>query len=63
MILYFGNKLSVHGFTSTMIELLLPEFEKHFKVSSASSKLNPFLQVIDMALVFFKNIKRRSYNS
>ena len=56
MILYFGNKLSVHGFTPTMIELLLPDFEKRYTIISASSKLNPILRLFDMLWVFFKNI-------
>ncbi|MBC8196789.1 MAG: glycosyltransferase family 4 protein [Candidatus Marinimicrobia bacterium] len=56
MILYFGNKLSIHGFTPTMIELLLPEFKKQYKIISASSKLNTVIRLFDMLLVFFKNI-------
>ena len=56
MILYFGNKLSAHGFNPTMIELLLPDFEKRYKIISASSKLNPLLRLFDMLWIFLKNI-------
>jgi len=56
MILYFGNKLSTHGYTPTMIEQLLPDLEKRYTIISASSKLNPIIRLFDMLLVFFKNI-------
>ena len=56
MILYFGNKLTIHGFTPTMIELILPDFEKRYKIISASSKLNTVIRLFDMLLIFFKNI-------
>ncbi len=56
MILYFGNKLSNHGFTPTMIELLLPDLEKRYTIVSASDKIIPFLRILDMIWVFFRNI-------
>ena len=56
MILYFGNKLSTHGYTPTMIEQLLPDLEKRYTIISASAKLNPLLRLMDMIWVFIKNI-------
>ena len=56
MILYFGNKLSTHGYTPTMIEQLLPDLEKRYTIISASAKLNPLLRLMEMIWVFIKNI-------
>ena len=56
MILYFGNKLSTHGYTPTMIEQLLPDLEKRYTIISASAKLNPLLRLMEMIWIFIKNI-------
>jgi glycosyltransferase involved in cell wall biosynthesis len=41
-----------------MVEVIPPELENHFEIITASSKLNPILRIIDMMIVFIKNINR-----
>lgn len=54
MILYFGNKLSKHGFTPTFIELLSPKLAEKYPVVSASDKKNKYIRFLHMIYVFFK---------
>lgn len=59
-ILYFGNKLSKHGYTPTVIEglsRLLHDEQKSIFVLSSSDKKNKLLRLIDMLLFFFRNKK------
>lgn len=54
MILYFGNKLSIHGFTPTFIELLAPKLAEKYPLISASDKKNKYWRFLHMIFVFFK---------
>ena len=58
-LLYLGNKLSVHGKPPTTIDLLSVKLqEEGYHVISASSKINKFARMIDMANVTIKNRKK-----
>lgn len=57
-ILYFGNKLSKHGYTPTTVESLgrLLQSEQ-LEVHTSSDKKNKLLRFLDMVLFFFRNRK------
>jgi glycosyltransferase involved in cell wall biosynthesis len=61
-LLYIGNKLSDHGYTSTSIETLGLFLEAEgFKVYYASSKKNKFFRMLEMLLMTFKYAKKVDY--
>ena len=61
-LLYIGNKLSDHGYTSTSIETLGSFLEAEgFKVYYASSKKNKFLRMLEMIVMTFKYAKKVDY--
>lgn len=61
-LLYIGNKLSNHGYTSTSIETLGVFLEgEGFQVNYASSKKNKFLRMFEMIFKTFKYAKRVDY--
>jgi glycosyltransferase involved in cell wall biosynthesis len=61
-LLYIGNKLSNHGYTSTSIETLGGFLEgEGFRVFYASSKKNKFLRMCEMIFKTFKHAKKVDY--
>jgi glycosyltransferase involved in cell wall biosynthesis len=61
-LLYIGNKLSDHGYTSTSIETLGSFLEAEgFSVYYASSKKNKFLRMVEMIYMTFKYAKKVDY--
>ena len=61
-LLYIGNKLSNHGYTSTSIETLGAFLEDEgFRVFYASSKKNKFLRMFEMIFMTFKYAKKVDY--
>ncbi|MCF6132658.1 glycosyltransferase family 4 protein [Flavobacterium wongokense] len=61
-LLYIGNKLSNHGYTSTSIETLGGFLEDEgFHVFYASSKKNKFLRMCEMIFKTFKHAKKVDY--
>jgi len=61
-ILYLGNKLSKHGWSTTVIETLVPAFESEgYTVVSASDKKNKIIRFIDMFWVTLCNINKSDY--
>tara|TARA_B100000579_G_C22749714_1_gene813379 strand:- start:254 stop:1267 length:1014 start_codon:yes stop_codon:yes gene_type:complete len=53
MIIYFGNILSDHGYTTTFNEQLGPHLGKYSKIVMASNKKNPILRMLHMFYIFF----------
>lgn len=61
-LLYIGNKLSNHGFTSTSIETLGSFLEAEgYTVYYASSKRNKFFRMLEMIGMTFKYAKKVDY--
>jgi glycosyltransferase involved in cell wall biosynthesis len=61
-LLYIGNKLSDHGYTSTSIETLGLFLEAEgFKVYYASSKKNKFFRMLEMLFMTIKYAKKVDY--
>lgn len=61
-LLYIGNKLSNHGYTSTSIETLGAFLEDEgFNVSYASSKKNKVMRMFEMIFKTFKYCKKVDY--
>lgn len=61
-LLYIGNKLSNHGFTSTSIETLGSFLEAEgYTVYYASSKKNKFFRMLEMIGMTFKYAKKVDY--
>ncbi|MEK8180212.1 glycosyltransferase family 4 protein [Flavobacterium buctense] len=61
-LLYIGNKLSDHGYTSTSIETLGLFLEAEgYTVYYASSKKNKFFRMLEMLLMTFKYAKKVDY--
>jgi glycosyltransferase involved in cell wall biosynthesis len=61
-LLYIGNKLSDHGYTSTSIETLGSFLEAEgFTVYYASSKKNKFLRMLEMVYMTLKYAKKVDY--
>lgn len=61
-LLYIGNKLSDHGYTSTSIETLGSFLETEgFNVYYASSKKNKLLRMMEMIFMTFKHGKKVDY--
>ena len=61
MILYFGNKLSKHGFTKTSMEELIPKLELIHRIKSVSDKKNRFFRMLDMVILFFSNYRKTNF--
>jgi glycosyltransferase involved in cell wall biosynthesis len=60
MILYLGNKLSVHGYTPTSVETLGKKIEElGFRIVTKSSVHNQFLRLADMIWSIIKYRKHR----
>lgn len=53
-ILYIGNKLSGHGYTATMVEILGPLLRDRYEVISASSAHNMGWRMLDMVGAFMR---------
>lgn len=61
-LLYIGNKLSDHGYTSTSIETLGSFLEAEgFTVYYASSKKSKFMRMLEMVYMTFKYAKKVDY--
>lgn len=61
-LLYIGNKLSDHGYTSTSIETLGSFLEAEgYTVYYASSKKSKFLRLLEMIFMTFKYAKKVDY--
>jgi glycosyltransferase involved in cell wall biosynthesis len=61
-LLYIGNKLSDHGYTSTSIETLGSFLEAEgFSVKYASSQKNIFLRMLEMVFVTLRYAKKVDY--
>lgn len=61
-LLYIGNKLSNHGYTSTSIETLGSFLEDEgFKIFYASSKKNKLLRIFEMIFKTFKYARKVDY--
>ena len=57
-VLYFGNKLSLHGCTPTTVETLGRLLQSDtFHVCTSSDKKNKLLRMIDMVRFFFSERK------
>lgn len=57
-ILYFGNKLSRHGYTPTYIESLTSDLSVNYNVLSSSDKRNIVLRMLDMFFFFLSYVKK-----
>ena len=61
-ILYIGNKLAIHGYTSTSIDTLGVFLEDDgYQVIYSSSKKNKFLRLFDMIYTTISNCKKIDY--
>lgn len=61
MILYLGNKLSIHGNTPTSVETLGNLLKKHFDIKLVSNKKNKIFRILDMLFSIIKYRKKISY--
>lgn len=60
LLLYLSNFLSASGVTPQPCELIVPGLSDTFSISTASSRKNYLLRIIDFLSTFFKNRKRSS---
>jgi glycosyltransferase involved in cell wall biosynthesis len=60
MILYIGNKLSVHGYTPTSVETLGKQLSQYFEIITASDKHNKILRICDIAFAVIRYRKEIS---
>lgn len=58
-ILYFGNKLSKHGYTPTSVEILGPRLKTNFEIVTKSSFRNPILRFFDMIIALIVDRKAK----
>ena len=55
-ILYFGNKLSKHGYSPTVLESLSRLLQSNqMDVYTSSDKKNKLMRLLDMLVFFFKD--------
>lgn len=60
-LLYFGNKLSLHGATPTGVETLGSKLSEFTNIITASNKKNKFIRLIDMIFILFENKRKINY--
>ncbi|KAA6329422.1 hypothetical protein EZS27_021771 [termite gut metagenome] len=60
LILYIGNKLSVHGYTPTSVETLGVQLSEYFEIITVSDKKNKILRMLDIVFTVMQYRNRIS---
>ncbi len=58
MVIYIGNNISSHGYTTPSMETLVPKLKEMINIKDASSKKNILLRFLHMNYIFFNNFHR-----